>query len=281
MILAACVDQEGAGGLYAWDSGALTRVDPVNTSSVRAAAGKLFRLFYSEPGGSAGIAAYDANGLLWYHRLDGHGEAHHIGLDGGNLVIASTFANKLVWLSPAGEALGEWPVRGRGDCRHINATCPHNGRLLVCAFGRFDTHRGWEEHARDGSGIVFDLSTDEDVLTGLNAPHHPVLIDGRWLVCDSGLERVVVIDAVTKKPAASVPLGGWTRGVAVLDDCIAVGISAPRHGPPAQRSAIALLCRRTYKELERIPVPAREIGDLCVVDEALYRGCLEGRTAVR
>jgi hypothetical protein len=34
-----------------------------------------------------------------------------------------------------------------------------------------------------------------------------------------------------------------------------------------------VICRRSFKELDRIPVQAQEIGDLCIVDGELVEGC--------
>lgn len=71
----------------------------------------------------------------------------------------------------------------------------YRGRLLVSAFDRFHTHRGWTEVAtREGTGIVFDVRSGRDVMSGLSSPHNPLWIDGGWLVCNSARGELLRLD---------------------------------------------------------------------------------------
>lgn len=275
VLAAFCADLEGTGGLYVFDGSGMQRIDGLNSSSATTRPGELVRLSWSQPGGDVGLLVYDRMGLLAYRRLKGHGDAHHVAVYGDGYVIASTSTNSIITLNSALEIVDQWIAPGHGDAWHMNGVFVHGKTVYVSAFGRFLQERAWNDHRTDGSGVVFDLQTGDDVLANISAPHHPRLIDGNWVVCSSSQHKLLVIEPGTKKKIAEVDLGGWTRGIAETADSIFVGISAARHDPLRRdnNASIAVLCRRTFKELARIPVKAQEIGDLCTVDGELLEGC--------
>ena len=275
VLAAFCADLEGNGGLYICNGSGMERIDGMNSSSGATRPGELVRLLWSQPGEDVGLLIYDRTGLLAFRRLKGHGDAHHVAVYGGGLVIASTGTNSIITLNSALEIIDQWIAPGQGDAWHINGVFVREKKVYVSAFGRFAEERGWNDHRTDGSGIVFDLETGEDVLANISAPHHPRVIDGNWVVCSSSQHKLLVIEPSSKKKIAEVDLGGWTRGIAETADSIFVGVSAARHDPQRKNNSasVAVLCRRTFKELERIPIQAQEIGDLCTMDRELLEGC--------
>jgi hypothetical protein len=275
ILAALCADLQGTGGLYVFDGPGMQRIDGMNSASGTTRPGEFVRLAWSQPGGDVGLLVYDRTGLLAYRRLKGHGDAHHVAVYGDGYVIASTGTNSILILNAALEIVDQWIAPGHGDAWHINGLFVQEKKVYVSAFGRFPQEREWNDHRTDGSGVVFDLDTGEDVLADISAPHHPRLIDGNWVVCSSSRHKLLVIEPGSKKKIAEVDLGGWTRGIAETADSIFVGISAARHDPNRRddHASIAVICRRSFKELDRIPVQAQEIGDLCIVDGELVEGC--------
>jgi acetolactate synthase-1/2/3 large subunit len=277
VVLAACADPDGEGGLFSFDGDRVERIDPIECCSLTTANGRLMLLGWSRPGESTGVFVYDESGIERYFRLDGLGDAHQIAWDGANYILVSTSTNSIVWLNPDGSKR-EWKAPGDGDCWHINGIFLRDAEAYVSAFGRFTEHRGWDGRQKDGCGIVFQHSTGEDVVTGLNCPHHPKIVDGHWIVCNASTHQVVQIDSRTRRVVRCVQLNGWTRGLAFSDDWIFAGVSAPRHDPTvsAEKASIAVISRSTWQVSDIVPIGSREIGDLAVVPVALANGVRKG-----
>lgn len=246
------------------------RIDAADNNSVAVSGDTLARLFWSSPGGDAVVALYDRGGVIRSCRLERDGDAHHVAFDVDNLIVTSTSTNSILMLSRDLHLLSRWCAPGAGDAWHINGVHVAEERLVASAFGRFSSHREWVGKLR-GSGVVFDLRSGENILTGLSAPHHPQLRDGLWHICNSADYSFLVLDAASPKVLVTVELGGWTRGLVITDHLIYVGVSAPRHEQhlSLDHAEIAVICRKSYGVLDRIAIPAREIVDLCLVDPSL------------
>jgi Domain of unknown function (DUF4915) len=136
--------------------------------------------------------------------------------------------------------------------------------------------------AREGAGIVFDVASQELVLTGLTAPHNPQHIANGWLVCNSGTGEVLEFDE-QGVPRRGVELGGWTRGLVLLDDLLLVGLSARRdESAPSATAELVVLDRDSFAERERFTLPCREIYDLALAPAAFAEGLRRGlRTSGR
>jgi hypothetical protein len=269
ILLAGGTDIEGTGGLYGLDGSLVERIDRLSSNSLALAGNRLLRLLWSLPGATAHLLVYTDQGIERHFALEDLGDAHQVAFDGANYVLVSTATNSIVWLSPCG-ARREWKAPGNGDAWHLNSVFSKDGHLFISAFGRFSDASGWRTHARTGTGIVFDLDTGRDVLAGLCCPHHPIWLDGFWVVCNSALHEVLEMDeqgTVRRR----VHVGGWSRGIAASDDHLFVGVSAPRHDPDLRdtTASVAVICRRTWALLERVPLPALEIGSLAIAPTRL------------
>lgn len=273
-------DYDTGGGAFLLEAGAARRIDwlastglAVDPEGVRVA--RLLR----DPGEltSAGeLLVSDAAGIELYRRVDALRDAHDVVWHRGELVVSSTSTNELLWLGPSGELLRRWQADGDGDAWHLNSLVVHEDRLLASAFGRWREHRGWAAPgAADGAGFVFDVETGEVVLNGLTRPHDPCRLDGHWAVCDSGRKALVVFDDAGTV-AARADLGGFTRGVAVTDEHVHVGLSVHRSSTTADRAQIVVLERSTLREVARVPIPAREVYALAVVPAPLVAGLERG-----
>ena len=180
------------------------------------------------------------------------------------------------WLSALGEIVRRWPAPGDGDAWHLNSLVQADGRLYAAAFGRFEHHRGWTDHKDDGSGIVFDVDSGRDVLTGLDRPHHPRRLDGSWVVCNSGQRELLEFDE-GGRALRRLELRSWTRGLAVADGTLFVGESSTREGSDEGLEAtIAIVSRKDWSVRDRIVLPCEEIYDVVVAPPELVEGVRRG-----
>jgi len=178
-LLVSGFGERSGGGILAVSDRGVEQVDSLSLTGLAVAPGRVARLVRSatEHYGSE-LLLYDANGVDRYVRLDEVVDPHDVVWDGTHYVVASTTANSLFWLSAQGEVVRRWQATGDGDAWHLNSLALGDGRLYAAAFGRFDHHRDWIEHKHDGRGIVFDVESGRDVLTGLDCPHHPRRLEG-------------------------------------------------------------------------------------------------------
>ena len=284
VILASCSGDTTGGGLCLFDGRAVARLDRLSSTGLFLDGERLLRLLWcpSTMGATADLVVYDHHGIASFQRLDGVADCHDVFWDGDCFVVVSTGTGRIVWFSPAGERVREWVAPGEGDCRHLNSLLPKDGRLLVCAFGTFLRHREWNSPKKLGAGVVFDIETGENVLTGLTCPHNPWLLDGAWLVCNSGTSELLRLSAASGKVDHRLQLEGWTRGVAVTDELIFVGESRNHLAPPAEcRASIAVIDRANWTLLDRFFLPSTKVYDLVLVPRALAEGVRKGFGAAR
>src|SRR5262249_29907968 len=179
---------------------------------------------------------YDEAGVERYVRIDSLREPHDLVWNGQTFLAVSTLSNSVLWISPSGEVTRTWRADGDGDAWHLNSLFPVNGTVVAAAFGRFSNHREWSNGRAAGAGIVFDLKTGVDVVNGLSCPHHPRLIAGSWLICNSAERELVLADAASGAIERRIALQGWTRGLAVDNGVIYVGESADNVDPAPRRA---------------------------------------------
>jgi len=283
LVVTGLGDRDTGGGVFVLgDDGRFRRVDWLSSTGLAVApdGARLARLLRDggEPGSSGDLLLYDRRGAVGYHRVDELSDPHDAVWHDGLLVVASTSTNTLLWLDDAGRVQRRWAAPGAGDACHLNCLLVVDGRLLVSMFGRFSRHREWSVPGlADGAGVVLDVDSGREVLDGLTCPHHPRRIDDGWLVCDShGHALVEIGDDGRRRP---LPLGGWTRGVAWDDERLYVGLSGQRHAAsdaPAGTASVVVLDRASKHELDRLPLPCREVYDVAFVPGPLVDGLERG-----
>jgi uncharacterized protein DUF4915 len=185
--------------------------------------------------------------------VEGLRDTHELTCSGNLLACVSTLGNAVLWVDPRGRVVRRWQAPGQGDCWHLSGIAAAGDRVLVTAFGRFGVHRDWAEAERDRAGFVLELPSGRVVARGLFSPHSPRLVADRLAVCDSGRGDLVV-------GSRRIALGGWTRGVAVAETELAVGVSAPRGS--SGRAHLAVLRRRDLAVVRRVSLPVREVFDV-------------------
>jgi acetolactate synthase-1/2/3 large subunit len=279
VLVISCLGEDTGGGLFAYDGKTVEQLDTLSTTGLALAGDRFGRLLWSsgEAGSVGELLVYDETGISRYFRINSLREPHDLAWDGEAFVAVSTMSNSVVWLSPAGEVARVWKAEGDGDAWHLNSLFPVDGRLVAAAFGRFSKHREWADGNAEGSGIVFDLATEEDIVSGLSCPHDPRLVDGLWLVCNSAQRELVAVEPSSGTVRHRVQLDGWTRGLAIVEDRVYVGESANRASPvPGELGSVAVVDRRTWAVVDRIALPCQEVFDVIEVPRALVQGLRQG-----
>ncbi len=279
ILLASCLGDDTGGGLFAYDGNVLEELDRVSTTGLWAWDDHLVRVLWcsSDVASVGELLVYDSRGVERYYRVDALADPHDIIWDDRHFIVVSSCTNSVLWISPSGEVARRWKAPGDGDAWHLNSLLLKDDQLLVCSFGKFRHHRGWVGGAAMGAGVVMNLETGEDLLTGLSCPHHPRYVDGAWVVCNSATSEILQIDPGTGEVLRRLELRAWTRGVAIGDDVLFVGESAHRHKADASATAsIAVICRKTWAVLDRVYLPCREVYDLVLARPSLVDGVRRG-----
>jgi hypothetical protein len=280
VLLASCPGDQGQrGGLFSYDGTHVEQIDTLSSTGLSLHGSRLLRLLRSTSPDDPVVAelfVYDHLGVRAYHRLDGVYDEHDILWDGAHYVVVATGANRLYWIAPSGEIVRTWQAADEADAWHINCLTMKEGDLYVCAFGRYEREREWNEHRDRPTGFVFNFTTGEEALTHLLQPHHPRFVDGAWLVCNSAANELLQCGP-TGAVERRLHLGGYTRGLAMTDDHLFVGESVRRHGPwDLKTASVAVIRRDTWEIVERLSVGAREIYDLVIVSPDLAAGVRTG-----
>lgn len=249
----------GTGGCVLLHEGGAHVVDRQDSTGQWESNGLLYRFAR----GLGALIGIDPGGVRVVLKLPDARDVHDVAVRNDEVVCVCSGTNELLWFDLHGRPTRRWAAPGEGDAWHLNSLCFVNGRLYLCAFGEFATHRAWAEGCK-GTGFVFDHENGERPLTGLSGPHSPRFIDGAWHVCDSHSQSVL-----RQRPGGSLErtqLAAFTRGIAFDDQYLYVGESADRKAATADATAtVAVLERTDLKVVERLPVPFSEIYELQVV----------------
>ncbi|MGH7844734.1 MAG: DUF4915 domain-containing protein [Candidatus Binatia bacterium] len=280
VLIASCLgDDDTGGGLVAFDGSEIELVDRISSTGLHLAGDRFLRLLWSsgETPSPGELLVYDKHGVARYYRIDELAEPHDITWDGKHFVIISTLTNTVLWITSAGEIAKRWRAPGEGDAWHLNSLLLRDDQILVTAFGKFHKHREWADKLSIHSGLVFDPITGAAILTGLDAPHHPRFLDGAWIVCNSATHELLELNGSTGAVVRRLLLSGWTRGIAVTDDLLFVGESANRSDfNPGSHASIAVVDRKAWAVVDRLPLACREVYDLVWVGSQLMDGIRRG-----
>ena len=226
-----------------------------------------------------------ADGMLWCVQADGSRSLREIregrllatplaqtpldlhdvlrGPDGTFAVFTET--NQVVRLDEAFQVCEQWRFGDEPDCAHVNCLAWHDGRLLASMFGDFAGHRGYKGQSRR-AGRVVDVRSGDVLVDGLSQPHSLASADGRLWLCSSEDCELRVYDRDFRLER-SVALPGYTRGLAVGEHGVYVGISRSRNLAAGDvgtfaTAVVGVLDRQTLAVLGYVPMPWDEIYDI-------------------
>jgi hypothetical protein len=251
-------------------------IDAYPCAGLSACGERLYRTAALRQNDGAEVLVYDPRGICRYVRVDEIGDPHDaLALEDGRLLLVSSRDNAIVSLEPDGTLAPVWRVDAPIDAWHVNCLAQRDGRLFATAFGRFDTFRGWHPTLGAHSGVLFDVESGADAVTGLTQPHSPRWIDDAWVICNSGEHSVVRVESNGHRFA--VPVGGFSRGMCAIGAHVYVGVSTPRaEGAMTAPGWISVLDRERWIELDRIGMPCAAMYDLVEVNEELLAGLETG-----
>ncbi len=255
----------GTGGFTALHEGEAVILDKIDSTGICRDGDLVFRFAR----GLQSLHGYRGGRLVFTLKLPDLRDIHDVvRCVDGTFLLVSTGTNEVVWIDPLGKVTRRWKAAGEGDAWHLNCVNERAGRMYLSAFGRFSTNRAWLGQC-SGTGMILDLETGQDVVTGLSGPHNPRWIDDQWVICNShGSDLVIQASSGERR---NIPLGGFTRGFAHDSHYFYVGESANRKAEkPAETSSIAVLRRDNYEVVHRFTIPFPEIYELLLVtpDEA-------------
>ena len=115
------------------------------------------------------------------------------------------------------------------DRCHLNGLAMVDGRpKYVSAVCKSDSVDGWRDRRHDG-GVIIDIETDEIVCEGLSMPHSPRWANGKLWVLNAGSGHLGWVDFEKKKFVPLAFLPGFGRGLSIIGNVAAVGLSKPRN----------------------------------------------------
>jgi uncharacterized protein (TIGR03032 family) len=162
-------------------------------------------------------------------------DIHELGIrKDGRVVFVNTKYSCLAELSTTHSFKAVWKPSfisklAPEDRCHLNGLAMVDGEpKYVTAVCKSDSVDGWRERRRDG-GVVIDVQTDEIVCEGLSMPHSPRWHNGKLWVLNAGTGQLGWVDFEKKAfvPHAFVP--GFARGLSIIGNVAAVGLSKPRN----------------------------------------------------
>jgi hypothetical protein len=108
---------------------------------------------------------------------------------------------------------------GGTDVHHVNSVAAiSDDRILATQFGRKHAN-GW---VATREGTLFELPAQRTLLQPLHHPHTAHVVDGEWVVCESGTGKLHF------ERGEVVELGGYVRGLAHDSTRFYVGVSGRR-----------------------------------------------------
>lgn len=162
-------------------------------------------------------------------------DIHELGIrKNGKVVFVNTKYSCLAELSQTHSFKAIWKPKfvsklAPEDRCHLNGLAMVDGEpKYVTAVCKSDSVDGWRERRRDG-GVVIDIDTDEIVCEGLSMPHSPRWHNGKLWLLNAGTGQLGWVDFEKKAfvPHAFVP--GFARGLSIIGNVAAVGMSKPRN----------------------------------------------------
>ena len=265
------------GGIYDLTGGEPEALDNIPTSGLALGGGRLWRALRApgEQTAACELLSYDEQGVRSYERLDTIRDPHDICWHDGALLVTSSW-DGIVWRTEPGRPpTVVWRGGTVPDSWHVNSLVAVDGRLHVCAFGRYDRHKAWREPGDDATGgFVHDVERGVDVLCDLAHPHHPRRVGDRWLLCESTRGSLTECDD-TGRVVRRVGVDRFSRGLAVVGPWAIVGGNAHRE-QEGDRAEVVVVDLESFLVVERVPMPCLEVYDILPVPPGLARGVAAG-----
>ncbi len=114
------------------------------------------------------------------------------------------------------------------DRCHLNGLAMQNGKpKYASTFNQGNTFQSWRETVTT-TGTIFDIDSNEVVITGLPMPHSPRWYNGSLYVLLSATGELAKIDTEKGSYEVITRIGGFVRGMSLYRDYLFVGLSKLR-----------------------------------------------------
>ncbi|WP_075322349.1 DUF4915 domain-containing protein [Acidithiobacillus albertensis] len=253
----------GEGGLHLLHENQCYQLDSLGSTGISEQDGLLLRAV--QPGT---LIIYGHNHLQKHS--NSWDDIHDVLFENGQIWLISSTHNHILELNQEGVEKKRWKFSSIEDSWHLNCLARWQGRMVFSAFGEFHAYRGYKE-GTERTGFVQDLETGRKLVTGLSQPHSLALLNDDLLLANSQTGSIRQYDAkgilIREKQ-----LNGYTRGIAITEQFIYVGLSASRNVDTfnADCAEIVAIDRNTLAECGRLKVPNREIYGILPIHDQLH-----------
>jgi len=242
------------GGLFLLHQGEAIKLDALDTTGLDIREDRVVRAIQPST-----LVVLDGPPIELPGESAGIDDLHDALIDGGSYFVISTQGNEVVKFDFGGVEQRRWTFPGAQDAWHINCLARWNDRLVFSAFADKPEHRAYKDPPFD-VGFVQDLETGERPITGLFQPHSLMADGERLLLANSGESEIRAYDrsgGLLRKRT----LGGYTRGLALREGVLYVGLSKSRNINTEKMSgaAVVALDATTWEEIlvaaDRVKLP--------------------------
>ncbi len=114
------------------------------------------------------------------------------------------------------------------DRCHLNGMAMKEGKpKYATAFNQGNSPQSWRDNITK-TGVVFDLETNETIVSSLAMPHSPRIFNGELYALLSATGELIKIDTDSGKYDVVVKIDGFVRGMSLYKDYLFVGLSKLR-----------------------------------------------------
>ncbi|NND05304.1 MAG: TIGR03032 family protein [Saprospiraceae bacterium] len=167
------------------------------------------------------------------------------------------------------------------DRCHLNGLAMRDGKpRYVTALGKGNTTQSWRRELTSG-GVLMDVQTNKIILDKLSMPHSPIYHNGLIYFLESAKGRLLACSPDKKTFDVVKNLHGFTRGMALVEDYLFIGLSRLRQNS-STFSDLEMAKEATHAGIVVMHLPTRAIvGELkyhSSVEEIYDVQILKGRT---
>jgi hypothetical protein len=263
------VSSPNLGGMALVSDCTVTLLDQDDCTGIWVTEDTLFRNVIVGPAGSRSMQLQSFSASLGKKVLavDTLYDFHDILVHEDQLYLVSTGTNEVIVLDQQANEIKRHAYPGNNDSWHINCLGLWDGKVVLSAFGEFESLRGYKNHSLQ-QGFLIDIESGVKVWEGLSQPHTPAQYRGKYFICNSEAKQVLVKDADGN--ITSLQFDGYTRGLAFGDHHMYVGLSQSRNiapGSPTDAFArIVAIDSLSFEKCAEIALPFSEIYDLRIIE---------------
>lgn len=259
------------GGLFFISERKFVRIDTLGTCGILFEKGKLVRGVQPDKAVIYATQQDEQN-----KEISNLQDIHDIFYLSGSYYIVCTMTNEIIQADSNLNEVRRWRFPGEADSMHINCVGIWNERIIFSAFGDFHLHRGYKEDSTR-KGFVRDLLTGETLISGLSQPHS-LAQHGNNLILANSQQHEIAEYLPNGELLRMKKMPGYTRGLAIIDNILYVGLSKSRNSQENTQSTASLVAvdLANFEILESIEAPCDEIYSIILLGKNTLKDNIEG-----